>query len=151
LLPKKLWKLRRNAECKLRESPYNFIIRISELTCISCFSFHYPASSYFVLEDSQCFLFTLVNPSGSEPIKINQKRGASVGIRCGDDLGPRFCEIKSGGNALFLDPDDTPSSFRGGLNLVNSFPCPQNAENQTFFTGRGTFDVTELEVFKMDL
>ena len=59
--------------------------------------------------------------------------------------------MKSGSSALFLDPDDTPGSFRGGLNFGHGFLCPQNAENQTFFTGRGTFDVTELEVFKMDL
>lgn len=60
----------------------------------------YLASSSKEIVDDQCFLFTLANPSGTDPIKITPKRGAAAGIRCRDDLGPRFIEKT---NALDVD------------------------------------------------
>lgn len=112
------------------------------------FPFLTSATSNQVVVDSQCFLFTLVNPSGSDPVKIKAKPGASVGIKCADDLGPRFSE-KSGRNALDVHPKDTPSGFEGNLKLNNGFICPKDADNEAFFAGNGKFDITELEVFNV--
>ena len=115
----------------------------------TCVFFPYPASTYTIVIDKHTFLFTLVNPSGSEPTKIVPKPGASVGIRCGADLGPRFCENSM--NALEVDQKDaSPSGFGGCLNLGYGFTCPQNADKEAFFTGKGRFIITQLEVFKID-
>ena len=113
------------------------------------FSFLTSAKSIEFVVDSQCFLFSLVNPSGSGPVKINAKPGKSVGIKCVHDLGPRFSE-KPGNNALDIDPRNTPSGFEGSLNLDFGFMCPQDADNRAFFTGKGKFGITELEIFKID-
>ena len=109
--------------------------------------FVYLASSSKEIEDNQCFLFTLANPSETEPIKITPKRGASVGIRCRGDLGPRFTEKD---NALEVDESASSGGLIGYQNLSFGFVCPQNANDETFFTGKQKFNVTELEVFKVD-
>jgi len=111
--------------------------------------FLYSAAKYYCVQaDSQCFLFTLVNPSGSEAVKINRNAGASIGIRCGIDLLPRFCEESM--NALEVNKKDNRRCLVGRLNLAYGFTCPQNANKGTYFTGNGQFDITEMEVFKID-
>ena len=107
--------------------------------------FFYLASSNKEIADNQCFLFTLANPSGTEPIKITPKRGAAVGIRCGTSLGPRFIEKNN-----VLDVDEGGSGLIGTQDLSSGFLCPQNADHKTFFTGKQKFNVTELEVFQVD-
>ena len=106
----------------------------------------YSASSVIAEPDSQCFLFTLVNPSGSGPLKITPKPGG--GIRSHSDWGPSF------GNERLNDfVAGIPSSlgrFIGGLELGYGLWCPQDAEKQTYFTGSGTFAVNEMEVFQID-
>ena len=103
------------------------------------------ASTNKEIADDQCFLFTLANPFGTEPIKITPKRGVTTGIRCGAVLGPRFIEKE---NALGVD--ESGGNLIGFETLSSSFMCPQNANHQTFFLGQHTFNVTELEVFKVD-
>ena len=105
----------------------------------------YLASSNEKIVDDQCFLFTLANPSGTEPIKITPKHGAAAGIRCRAEIGPRFIE-----NNNALDVDESGGGLIGSQNLRNGFVCPHNADHETFFTGKQKFNVTELEVFKVD-
>ena len=108
--------------------------------------FLYSASSVKYKADSQSFLFTLINPSGREPIKITPKAGA--GIRCKSDFGPYF------GTADFFDLRVWELGFvfstSGYLNLGNGFTCPENANKNTYFTGKSPFTVSELEVFKVN-
>lgn len=97
--------------------------------------------------DDKSFLFTLVNPSGNEPVKLSAKPKYG-GIRCRHDIGPRFGTSDS--TDLCLWQIMSPSiSFTGGLNLGNGFSCPQGKDKNTFFTGRSPFDINELEVFKV--
>lgn len=72
-----------------------------------------------------------------------------MGIKCAHDLGPRFSE-KSGGNALDIDPKNIPRGFMGNVNLGFGFMCPDGGDNRSIFTGNAEFDVTELEIFKID-
>ena len=83
-------------------------------------------------------------------MKFDPKPGAhGIGIRCGVDLGPRFCEKSM--NALELNQKDAPPRFVGRLNLVYGFTCPPKINKDTFFTGKSQFDITELEIFKVDI
>ena len=109
--------------------------------------FVYLASTSKEIADDQCFLFTLANPFGTEPIKITPKRGASVGIRCRVDLGLRFIEKD---NALDVDESASGFGLIGYQNLSSSFVCAQNANHETFSTSKQKFNVTELELFKVD-
>ena len=108
----------------------------------------YLASTLKDIADDQCFLFTLANPSGTEPIKIAPKRGATAGIRCGANLGPRFVAKNNSLNTL--DVDESDGCLLGSQDLSSGFVCPQNANHETFFTGKQKFNVTELELFKVD-
>ena len=112
---------------------------------ITIYGFFYLASSNKEIADNQCFLFTLANPFRTEPIKITPKRDAAAGIRCGTGLGPRFIEKNNA-----LDVDEGGSGLIGTQDLNSGFLCPQNADHKTFFTGKRTFNVTELEVFQVD-
>jgi len=103
---------------------------------------------YTATVDIEAFLYSLVNPSGSEPTKINRKPGASGGTRCWKDSGPRFSSKNSNDFAVNLND---PNVFAGYLNLGNGFFRPQNAHLNNFFTGISPFQVTELEVFKVDV
>ena len=104
------------------------------------------ASTMAATADDKSFLFTLVNPSGNEPLKLSAKPKCG-GIRCRNDLGPRFGT--SDINDLCLWQLSPSISFTGGLNLGNGFSCPQGKDKNTFFTGRSPFNINELEVFKV--
>ena len=105
-----------------------------------------------MIPDSQSFLFTLVNPSGNQPIKITPKPGAA--IQCMSDFGPTF------GNLIFNDLKVyVPTERVGGhgvtytthLSVGHGFICPKNVNNGTSFTGVNPSEVSELEVFKVNL
>ena len=91
-------------------------------------------------------MFSLVNPSGNEPIKITQKPGASGGIRCKCDMGPSF------GDKTYYDLQVWNGKERAGrLDLGYSFSCPEKADKTTYFTGKNPFNITDLEVFQIDV
>lgn len=76
-------------------------------------------------------------------MKFNPKPGA--GIRCWINVGPAF------GISTHLDLYVWYQNVGSGLSLGCGFTCPENVNRNTFFTGGALFQVTELEVFKVDL
>ena len=111
-------------------------------------SFPYLGGSITTITDNRSFLFTLVNPSGTKPLKIGPIPEASGGIRCQRDLGPTFGSDKN--FDLRVHQKDNLGYFVGDLNLGNGFTCPQKAEKRTFFTGKSPFEISVLEVFLID-
>ena len=114
-----------------------------EIVLLLVFYFLYPAVFWKVIPDSQSFLFTVVNPSGNELIKITPKPEAA--IRCRSDLGPSF------GNSTHFDLLVWDLDHRSYLNLGHGFTCPEIIHENTYFEGVEPFEVSELEVFKVDL
>ena len=102
-----------------------------------------------MIPDSKSFLFTLVNPSGNQPIKITPKPDAA--IRCSYNDGPAF------GDSTFSDLQVyAPTGRSGGhcvtyLSVGHGFTCPKNVNKETYFTGVNPSEVSELEVFKVNL
>ena len=98
-----------------------------------------------MIPDSKSFLFTLVNPSGNQPIKITPKPDAA--IRCTNNHGPTFGYLSY--NDLRLCTRGL--SYISYLDLGHGFTCPENVNKKTYFTGVDPSDVSELEVFKVNL
>ncbi|KAL9950669.1 hypothetical protein ACROYT_G043202 [Oculina patagonica] len=98
------------------------------------------------LPDSQSFLFTLVNPSGNEPVKIIGNNDSSI-VCCGN-FGPAFGITQS--NDLIVW-SNCFNPHAGYLYLGIGFKCPENVNSSTYFTGESPFDISELEVFKVNL
>jgi len=103
--------------------------------------FPYSAFGSFVA-DSQSFLFSLVNPSSSEPTKITQD--GSGGIWCKRDCGPTFCTASWFALKIWHEEGS------GHLDLRCAFVCPPNADPQNYFAGKNPFEINEMEVFKVD-
>ena len=101
------------------------------------------ACSWKVIPDSQSFLFTLVNPSGNEPIKINPKLGAA--IKCRSGAGPTF------GDSTYSDLRVWHPDYGSSLALGHGFTCPENVNWETYLSLFNLFQVSELEVFKVNL
>ena len=114
-----------------------------DIVLLLLFYFPYLASSWKAIPDSHSFLFTLVNPSGNEPFKINPKPGAA--IRCRSDSGPTF------GNSEYYDLRVWVPKCGSHLDLGHGFTFPENVNKNTYFTGANPFQVSELEVFKVNL
>ena len=115
-----------------------------DIVLLLLFYFPYLASSWKAIPDSQSFLFTLVNPSGNEPFKINPKPGAA--IQCRSSTGPTF------GNSKYFDLTVwDPSVYDSRFALGNGFTCPKNVNRNTYLAGISPFQVSELEVFKVNL
>ena len=110
--------------------------------------FLYSASSWKAIPDSQSFLFTLVNPSGNQPTKITPKPDAA--IRCKSDCGPTFGDSTQY-YGLRVWARDYRRSYTSHLDLGYGFTCPENVHVGTYFTGVNPFEVSELEVFKVNL
>ena len=88
-----------------------------------------------MIPDSQSFLFTLVNPSGNQPIKITPKTGAA--IRCASDAGPTFGD-SNGYYALQVGMREDRShgvSYNSHLFLGYGFTCPENVNLKHLFHG----------------
>ena len=119
------------------------------------FYFLYLGSSFLkVIPDSQSFLFTLVNPFGNEPVKMAPKPGAT--ILCWSDVGPTFGNSAMCGDLTVWNPKFPECSPKfpecsSSLALGNGFRCPENVNKNTYFTGASPFQVSELEVFKVNL
>ena len=101
------------------------------------------ASSWKVIPDSQSFLFTLVNPSGNKPVKINSNPGAA--IKCRSGAGPTF------GDSDYFDLTVWYADFGSELSLGYGYKCPKNVNRKTYLAGSSPFQVSELEVFKVNL
>ena len=114
-----------------------------DILLLVLFYFVYLASSWKAIPDSQSFLFTLVNPSGNEPIKINPNPDAA--IWCRSDAGPTF------GDSDVFDLIVWYADYGSTVDLGNGFKCPEKV-NQTFYlAGVNPFQVSELEVFKVNM
>ena len=91
----------------------------------------------------QAFLFSFVNPSGLEPIKLSLITGKEeYGIKCHSSCGPVF-----GGGCDLLIPDN--ANITSGCSLLgDTYQCPPG-QQYTFFLGDDleTFMVTDYEVF----
>jgi len=75
-------------------------------------------------------------------MKITPKPGAA--IRCRSDAGPAF------GDSTFYDLIAWYPSYGSRLDLGHAFTCPENFSENTYFTGVSPFEVSELEVFKVN-
>ena len=117
-----------------------------EWKCIVLCCFLYVGSVGSFKEDSNAFLFSLVNPSGSEPKKMNAVVGSRTGIHCNSELGPCF-GVKDRYN-LKIGENHTDRYKLFNVNL--GFQCPANVNFKTFFTGIDLFTISELEVFKIN-
>lgn len=115
-------------------------IKLSQLTY-----FRYLASTKAAVEDSQSFLFSLVKPSGGDPIRIVRKPGASGGIRCCKDWGPSF------GTERFYDLQIWHTGGKSNLELGYGFMCPANADKEKYFTSKAPFGIDEMEVFQVEI
>ena len=76
-------------------------------------------------------------------MKINPKSGAA--IRCWSKGGPAF------GTLTHFDLHVGYESSGSGLDVGGGFICPENVNKKTYLTGGSSFQVTELEVFKVNL
>lgn len=92
-------------------------------------------------EDCHSFLFTLVNPDGSEPFKLNPNRGG--GIQYLISSGPRF-GTNEYSDLLVWDMGDSD------LDLGHGFECPEAVDKELYFFGIAPFDIYELEVFRVN-
>ena len=106
------------------------------------------ASSVKATTDSQSFLFTLVNPSGTEPVKITPKPDAPGGIRCQNHWGPTFGTSQSYDLLVWYKES---SGIVNYLDLGHGFTCPKNADKRTYFTGKSPFEIDQMEVYRVDV
>jgi len=113
----------------------------------ACF-LHLIGSSTKAIPDSQSFLFTLVNPSGNEPVKMAPKPGAS--ILCNSNLGPTLGTTQYY-DLLVWSVSSTNDSVSSHLDLGHGFVCPDSINKNSYFTGRNPFEISELEVFQVNL
>ena len=77
-------------------------------------------------------------------MKLNPKPDAA--IICMSDVGPTF------GNSSYFDLTvwDLPA-YNSRLALGNGFTCPKKNHRNTYLAGVSPFQVSELEVFKVNL
>ena len=96
-------------------------------------------------------MFTLVNPSGNQPIKITPKPGAA--IRCKSDWGPTFGDSTQHYDLQVGMREDRSHgvTYTSYFDLGYGFTCPKNVNKKTYFTGVNPFEVNELEVFQVNL
>ena len=103
------------------------------------------------IEDSDSFLFTLVNPSGSKPMMIKPKQGAKGGIRCDIKRGPCFGTPEYYDLEVWSAFDDIrQGNFSSQLDLGYGFIHPEGVNKRKYFTGNSVFKVDELEVFRVE-
>ena len=113
--------------------------------CETLTNFLSAAVDFTATPDSESFLFTLVNPSGSNPVKIIPKQGAGGGIRCRQSCGPSF------GTSIYYDLQIWDGSPSSDLELGYGFTCPLNTNKETYFTGKGRLEIDELEVYEVNV
>ena len=92
---------------------------------------------------AESFLFSLVNPSGTEPTKIPLKgTNNQNGIYCDSGYGPSF-----GGNHDLHIANGANANSSSYSNLGYTYQCPANANSSSFLAGQRNFCVNEMEVF----
>jgi len=99
--------------------------------------------------DDLSFLFALISPSGTQPIKLSAKPSAdqhSGGILCRTSMGPCFGSKNYFGIKL-CDAIDGNDFLRDGSRAA--FICPSNV-TLSCFTPEVHFDISELEIFKVN-
>ena len=103
-------------------------------------------------------MFSLVNPSGSKPVKISQNPDARVGILPDKDMGPNFgikhpSKINIHYFNLKMGTSDLHGNFKCQVfSQAPGFLTPTNVNLSTYLIGKeGEFVVSELEVFKVSL
>ncbi|XP_022810468.1 uncharacterized protein LOC111347493 [Stylophora pistillata] len=108
------------------------------------------ASPMRAIEDDESFLFTLINPSGSKPMRIYVDPDNPGGIQCDRDKGPCFGTSKNYDLQVWYTFNATsPKESLSRFDMGYGFSCPESVNKRTFFTGKYPFKITELEVFKV--
>ena len=119
---------------------------VHNLDLFFCF-FVFLAGSIKAKTDSCSFLFTLVNPFGCEPVKLNPT--SEGGIRCESSVGPSFGTM--GYFTLQVWNVGYETSAYGYFKLGYGFEWPADkASKHTYFFGKSPFDIDELEVFEVN-
>ena len=117
------------------------------------FFFTHLGPNYEFKEDSNSFLFTLVNPSKREHVKIPAKpRGDCGGIHCQTSLCP--CFGSSNFYNLKICECALSDNFRCRVfDQREGFETPAKNKFSSYFTGRINTDleVSELEVFTVNI
>ena len=88
-----------------------------------------------VIESKQAFLFSLVNPFGTEPVRIpaDEKESGCV-IACKKSLGPSFGQDYWSEKYLHIS-NNAQSSRSSYSRLREKFSCPGGKQGDLFFTG----------------
>ena len=97
--------------------------------------------------DAHSFLFTLICPSVTQPIKLSAKPSADPdhgGILCRTSMGPCF------GNKSYFDLKISNAGEGNDYLRLGStaFTCPSNVT--LTFTPEKDFNISELEIFKVN-
>lgn len=127
--------------------PFSGLQLYKNVLCIICFLY----SGNDFKEDSHSFLFSLVNPSGSRPARINRKPGGYGGIHCETGIGPCFGHEHCFNLTVIVL--DVPGIFHCRVfdhGTRDDFQSPSQVAFTAYFTGEDTFAVSELEVFKVN-
>lgn len=109
--------------------------------------FLYSAAYEAFKADDHSFLFTLISPSGTQPIRLSVKPSADPnhgGIICSTSIGPCF------GNEDCFDLKVSDANRGNNYLQVGStaFICPPNFTRA--FTPEKDFNISELEIFKVN-
>ena len=93
---------------------------------------------------AESFLFSLVNPSRSEPTKMSLTgNNNQYGIYCSSECGPTF-----GGNPdLRIGYSPNARRNNNATSLGHAYQCPRANANSSFLVGKSEFSVNEMEVF----
>jgi len=84
-------------------------------------------------------------------MKITPKPGAGAAIRCRSDAGPTFGNSEYYDLLVWLRNGDDPVRYTSKLDLGYGFTCPENVNRYTYFTRVNPYEVSELEVFRVNL
>ena len=90
------------------------------------------------------FLFSFVNPSGQEPIKLSLITGKGWGIYCNSSYGPGFGD----GNDLWISNNQNDANTNPvSISILGStYQCPPGQED-SFFADANESVITDYEVF----
>ena len=93
---------------------------------------------------AESFLFSLVNPSGSEPTKMSLTGSNNeYGIYCSSECGPTF----GGSPDLRIGNRPNERYNDNATSLGHAYQCPRVKKNNSFLVGNSEFSVNEVEVF----
>ena len=91
------------------------------------------------------FLFSFVNPSGLDPIKLSLITGKGCGIQCDSSYGPSA--FGDGNDLWILNNQNDANTNPVSISIPGStYQCPPGQEN-SFFTDANESVITDYEVF----